>query len=711
MVKLISKQVEINTLEPKIRIDDVIRSYDLEDTQFEIKVLNNDLDLTDATIHYVVKYYLNGKSFAIEKLARPKSSDTVLFSLPEELKGFDGRLHIGLYADLGEERIDIKDIELNIENSIIDQNLDFTTVNYFESFKKVVEKVNSTAQDAISSIDNDVDHVESYRDKAQEHIDERVDSFEEYAKSSKDIVDSKLEMLNNRMDNFKDKVEHANEDIDTEREKVLELSKSLNKDVEDFEQSKNTAKQTANNAVSDINAITDDFRARKTEFDTVVNGITTNFDSKVKDLGRYTEERKLYIDEKTKSFNTLVDEKAGELIQLNNTFNQELEKSGVTLTTAQDLNQRVIALENKEDKDTVYDDTEIKQRIKSLEDKPDAEPYDDSEIREMFNSIGEYVGDVLPTKLSDIDNKQSEHTKAINKLEQDNVAIEQKISNLEQNSGTSQVYDDTELRNRITELESKEDKDTVYNDTEIKQSVADVDTKVDNLSEKVTALEERPIVDTALTERVEALEQKEDKDTVYDDTAIKERISALEDKPDNDTIYDDSNLKSKIVELESKLQSLNTVRRAPTGYTLDRTTVPWTIWFDNGCGMTIPEYGTTTSIYGYGQGQNAYNNNLVSFPLPPIIMSVSHGTLTIEKIKTLEGYGDFWSPSIKIINPIRDRNDYDWTNARFNKASLEYAGDPYYSYKYVRQQYFVRTMYELGIWSGEIVEEFGATKK
>lgn len=261
--------------------------------------------------------------------------------------------------------------------------------------------------------------------------------------------------------------------------------------------------------------------------------------------------------------------------------------------------------------------------------------------------------------------------------------------------------------------------------TEIKQLVPDVDTKVDNLSEKVTALEERPIVDTALTKRVEALERKEDKDTVYDDsklveritnlesddTSIKERISALEDKPDNDTIYDDTNLKAQVSELQEKLKSLNTVRRAPTGYTLDRTTTPWTIWFDNGCGMTMPQYGTMASVYGYGQEQNAYNKNLTAFPLPPIIMSVSHGTLTVEKIKTIEGCGDYWSPSITIINPVRDRDDYDWANARFNKASLEYAGDPYYSYKYVRQQYFIRTMYELGIWSGEIVEEFGATKK
>ena len=318
----------------------------------------------------------------------------------------------------------------------------------------------------------------------------------------------------------------------------------------------------------------------------------------------------------------------------------------------------------------------------------------------------------------------------ITAIEQREHDVNQKLMTIGQNQA--------EMTKRIETLEQKEDHDTIYNDTEIKQSIANVDNKMSGLSEKVTALEERPIVDTALTERVEALERKEDKDTVYDDSELKnsihslqsaleqnevdtnnellgigqkqseitKRLDDLEAKPDNDTIYDDTGITKRIEKLEA-----NAIRRAPTGYALDRTTTPWTVWFDNGCGMTIPEYGTTASIYGYGQGQNAYNNNLTAYPLPPIIMSVSHGTLTVEKIKTIEGMCDFWAPGITIINPIRYRKDYDWTNARFNKASLDYAGDPYYSYKYVRQQYFIRTMYELGIWSGEIVEEFGATKK
>ena len=363
--------------------------------------------------------------------------------------------------------------------------------------------------------------------------------------------------------------------------------------------------------------------------------------------------------------------------------------------------------------------------------------------------------------------KTAGNYKPENMVKTDLVELQGKITAIEQREHdvNQELLDvgqkQAEMTKRIEILEQKEDHDTIYNDTEIKQSVADVDTKVDNLSEKVTALEERPIVDTALTERIEALEQKPDKDTVYDDTAIKKELSELNesiakkklyfayandsgngvgftklDAPDSisNLLYQYFGISEKdsdnyedyfwvptqamvIIELSSikteidKLKKLHEVKRAPTGYTLDRTTTPWTVWFDNGCGMTIPEYGTTASIYGYGQGQNAYDNNFRSFPLPPTIMSVSHGTLTIEKIKTIEGSCDFWASGITIINPIRDRNDYDWTNARFNKASLDYAGDPYYSYKYVRQQYFIRTMYELGIWSKSDVEGFGAVKK
>lgn len=356
--------------------------------------------------------------------------------------------------------------------------------------------------------------------------------------------------------------------------------------------------------------------------------------------------------------------------------------------------------------------------------------------------------------------KTAGNYKPENMIKTDLVELQGKITAIEQREHdiNQELLDvgqkQAEMTKRIETLESREDNDTIYDDTEIKQSIAKVDNKMSGLSEKVTALEERPTVDTALTERVEALERKEDKDTVYDDTAIKKELNELnqsiakkklyyaytndENGVDSFTkadVYDsfyclvfnylgisekdsdnpddyfwmptrgasDDELSKAIFEV-NKLKDLH--RKAPTGYTLDRTTIPWTVWFDNGCGLQMSEYGTTATVYGYGFSASYIDNSIVTFPIIPNIMRVSNGSLTIEKIKTLKGSADYWSPSIKIINPIRDRDDYDWANARFNPEALSTN-----HYSSVRQQYFIRTMYELGIWSESDVEGFGAVKK
>ena len=117
-------------------------------------------------------------------------------------------------------------------------------------------------------------------------------------------------------------------------------------------------------------------------------------------------------------------------------------------------------------------------------------------------------------------------------------------------------YDDTALRERITALEAKPDKDTVYDDT-------------------------------ALSARVEALENKPDKDTVYDDTVLKQRVQALEDKVDNDTIYDDSALKARITALENK-EDKDSQTLSLNGNELS---------ISNGNSVTLPEASSSSKTY------------------------------------------------------------------------------------------------------------------
>lgn len=91
----------------------------------------------------------------------------------------------------------------------------------------------------------------------------------------------------------------------------------------------------------------------------------------------------------------------------------------------------------------------------------------------------------------------------------------------EENSNTVEALKQAleELKTKVQTLEGKEDKDTIFDPS-------------------------------SLIGRISALEGKEDKDTVYDDTAIRNLITALQNKEDKDTIFDPSALEARIKALE-----------------------------------------------------------------------------------------------------------------------------------------------------------------
>lgn len=106
------------------------------------------------------------------------------------------------------------------------------------------------------------------------------------------------------------------------------------------------------------------------------------------------------------------------------------------------------------------------------------------------------------------------------------------------NQGGS-TYDDTEVLNRIKALEGKTD--NFVKDVTVSREGSKVKlkyTRVDGTSSEVEFDDKDTISmaydDTALKERIKALEAKEDKDTVYDDSALTARVTALEAKEDSD---------------------------------------------------------------------------------------------------------------------------------------------------------------------------------
>ena len=235
------------------------------------------------------------------------------------------------------------------------------------------------------------------------------------------------------------------------------------------------------------------------------------------------------------------------------------------------VKNRVLALELKTDKDTVYDDSELKGRISVLEAREDNNTiYDDTNVRERLTALENkapvdlsgyatkeelrnvsgsqpladnlvtkeeleekhYISDVsnLATKeeLQEVRNSQptvdTSHLVTRDELESKGYLTTHQ--DLSEYAKKSELYNDSDLKARVEVLEQKTDKDTVYDDTPLKERVTALESK---------AIEGGAYDDKPIRDRLDVLEAKHDNDTIYDDTEVKHRLTELENKPAVDT--------------------------------------------------------------------------------------------------------------------------------------------------------------------------------
>ena len=227
------------------------------------------------------------------------------------------------------------------------------------------------------------------------------------------------------------------------------------------------------------------------------------------------------------------------------------------------LTDRVVALEGKEDKDTVYDDTALANRVTALEEKPDKDTiYDDTEVKQGIKANESAIQGVendltalrthTDSRLTALEEKEDKDTIY------DDSELRGKITALEERPQGSS-YDDTELKGRVKALEDKPEP-TPYNDKPLSDRVTALEGKTDNFVSNVGVSRDGNTV--KLTYTMVNGDNKEveftDNDTVsmaYDDTSLRNRIEALEKKPDKDTVYDDSDLEEQVNDLGSSVAS------------------------------------------------------------------------------------------------------------------------------------------------------------
>ena len=141
-------------------------------------------------------------------------------------------------------------------------------------------------------------------------------------------------------------------------------------------------------------------------------------------------------------------------------------------------------------------------------------------------------------------------------------------------------------------------------------------------------------------------------------------------------------------------------RHAPTGYTLDTSTKPWKLLFDNGCIVYNSRYWNNNEIFRPDPGNQRGRGGYPVYSIPDTIMNVLKGLILYSEFKNSNWDGGFFAGTT-VENPINNGDKYNWDGTKIKKDGTS-AGN---------RAIFARTIYELSIWNDEIVEELGAVRK
>ena len=142
-------------------------------------------------------------------------------------------------------------------------------------------------------------------------------------------------------------------------------------------------------------------------------------------------------------------------------------------------------------------------------------------------------------------------------------------------------------------------------------------------------------------------------------------------------------------------------RHAPTGYMLDTRTKPWTLLFDNGCRIVDIWHWNNGAIFRPSPPNKHGQGDYPIYSIPSAIMNVITGNILYSDFKNSYWNGGFFDIETKVENPINNGDKYNWDGIKIMKDGTSAKS----------RAIFARVIYELGIWSDEIVEELGAVRK
>ncbi len=465
-----------------------------------VKVVNELPDKATADLNYIYVVPKNGEG-----------KDTKAYVLRPDRSGYDA-------IDLTPQLVNVVgEGYITVEKETLNENGDVTfTVKTNETLANLIKEIDAKDKEQDGKLAN-LEAKDSEQDakldalKAHdEQVDDALEAVGQNIEKTIDLIDNKVQALN-------------------------KVNESQNKDIAELQKDSQDLKELTSELDNSVNELNDQLKTLDGKIDEEVKAVHTEVEDVTNavhslETNDSTQDEKIKaLENRTDNFiNNVAVSKADGKVKLTYTrvdgSSSEVEfEDSDTVTLAYDdepLKTRIKALEDKEDKDTIYNDTEVKQGIKANESAIKGVEDDLTALRTHTDS-----------RLEALENKEDKDT----------------------------VYDDTELKGRVKALEDKPEP-TPYNDKPISDRVTALEGKTDNFVSNVGVSREGNTV--KLTYTMVNGDNKEveftDNDTVsmaYDDSALKSRVEALEKKPDKDTVYDDSDLKEQVNDLGSSMAS------------------------------------------------------------------------------------------------------------------------------------------------------------
>ncbi len=211
--KIVRKTLEINGSSRSTSIDlrAEVFSYDKNVSKFlfELTSKEAEIDLTGATVRVLLTYVGNdGKKGIIEDNGGVEAytMNQIYYLLPEELRGYDGTVVMGLYVDLPSgEAIDIQNVQFRMFKSSIDDGAGVAGVVYFKSFEEWLFQVKEKALLEIQNIDDESERITEYADtKIKEYDDKFVQSNQKMS----ELQQSQIE-LSDQLNETNKKIDEA----------------------------------------------------------------------------------------------------------------------------------------------------------------------------------------------------------------------------------------------------------------------------------------------------------------------------------------------------------------------------------------------------------------------------------------------------------------------------------------------------------------------